>query len=194
MIVVYGDPAPQGSKSGGAVRNGPRCPACGLRRIVWRRRCPACKGGEPVIAMHESSKAVGPWRKAVTAAARLAAENWGTPGGPGWVVLDGPVMASVVFTFERPAGHWGTGRNAGRLKPSAPGRPERYPDLSKLLRSTEDALTGVAWSDDARVVEYGRLAKVYAGEDGHALASPGAVIWVRPWQDGDRPAALAHLF
>ena len=45
------------------------------------------------------------------------------------------------------------------------------------MRSTEDALSDAGfWADDARVVEYGRLAKVFPGEDPDALQSPGVVI------------------
>jgi Holliday junction resolvase RusA-like endonuclease len=55
--------------------------------------------------------------------------------------------------------------------------PMRTPDLSKLLRSTEDALTTAGiWRDDARVVEYGRAAKVFPGEDPEALEAPGVRI------------------
>jgi hypothetical protein len=37
------------------------------------------------------------------------------------------------------------------------------------------------YSDDARIVAYGRLAKVYAGSnDPDALHIPGAVIRIRP--------------
>ncbi len=39
--------------------------------------------------------------------------------------------------------------------------PYRIPDLSKLLRGIEDAITEAGlWADDARVAEYVRLAKV----------------------------------
>jgi hypothetical protein len=52
--------------------------------------------------------------------------------------------------------------------------------VSKLIRSTEDALTDSgAWKDDALVVEYDRAAKVYIGEDPEALDAPGARIVVR---------------
>jgi crossover junction endodeoxyribonuclease RusA len=77
----------------------------------------------------------------------------------------------MVFTLPKPS--------------SAPKRtrtwPMRYPDLSKLLRSTEDALTTAGvWADDARVIEYRHLAKVYPGEHPDALDAPGAVI--RVWR------------
>ena len=109
--------------------------------------------------MIESSKAVKPWREAV----KWAAIQSGARG------LDGPLWVSMVFTIKKPK--------------SAPKRkrtwPATKPDLSKLARSTEDAISdsGV-WADDARVVEYLRLAKVYPGEDRDALDRPGCLITI----------------
>jgi Holliday junction resolvase RusA-like endonuclease len=158
-ITVYGVPAPQGSKTGFAIiRNG------------------EYTGG---VALAESSKKVKPWRAAVTAAAREVID--GIRGGLVWHPLDGPLEAVMVFTLARPRSHYGTGRNAGVLREGAPARPTGYPDASKLVRSTEDALTDARlWADDARVVEYTRIAKLYAGDLG-ALTSPGAFIGVRNW-------------
>jgi Holliday junction resolvase RusA-like endonuclease len=61
-----------------------------------------------------------------------------------------PVRASLGFYLPRPTGHYGTGRNAGTLRPSAPDWPGVKPDLDKLIRAVFDALTvaGV-WRDDA---------------------------------------------
>lgn len=109
--------------------------------------------------MIESSKAVKPWREAV----KWAAIQSGARG------LDGPLWVSMVFTIKKPK--------------SAPKRKRTWPctkpDLSKLARSTEDAISdsGV-WADDARVVEYLRLAKVYPGEDRDALDRPGCLITI----------------
>lgn len=126
--------------------------------------------------MVESSKKVKPWREAVKYAALDV-----TGHAPGWVPLDGPLAVSMIFTFTRPKGHFGTGRNAGVVKPSAPARPAVMPDLSKLARSTEDAMTGVVWRDDALAVEYVRLGKWYAGTDAaDVLDVPGCVIRVWP--------------
>lgn len=116
--------------------------------------------------MIESSKKVKPWREAVHCAAlacRMGSADLIIPP------IDGPIMARMVFTLPKPA--------------SAPKRrrtyPCRTPDLSKLVRSTEDALTTAGvWRDDARVVEYTRLAKVYPGEDPEALEAPGVRIVV----------------
>lgn len=124
----------------------------------------------------ESSKKVAPWREAVSYAT-IAARHGAPP-------IDEPVYATMVFTVVRPRGHYRTGKNAYLLRDSAPVRPGTTPDLSKLLRSTEDAITsGGGWRDDALVVEYLRLAKVYANEDEDALDSPGVVIEIWPMRD-----------
>lgn len=138
-IVVYGSPAPQGSKKmfGTYVD----------------------KAGRTRGMMGESSAKVKPWRNDVKEAALLV-RNGAPP-------LDGPLAVRMIFTVPKPA--------------SAPKRrrlyPMRKPDVSKLARSTEDALTDAGiWTDDARITEYTRLAKVYPGEDPDALEACGAVI------------------
>lgn len=141
-IVVYGTPAPQGSKKFVGVTKAGR----GL--------------------MVESSKKVKPWRMDVKAAAELVVAKHAAQMLP----MDGPLVVSMVFTLPKPA--------------SAPKRrqtwPDKKPDVSKLARSTEDALSDAGlWADDARVVEYSRLAKVFPGEDPQALGSPGVRITVR---------------
>lgn len=146
-IRVYGTPGPQGSK-----------------------RFMGTHGGRGVMV--ESSKKVKPWRDAVRGDAIVAHQ-----AVPNWKPLDEPLYAEMVFTFARPRSHYRTGRNAHLLRDAAPARPLAKPDVSKLCRSTEDALTDAGvWCDDARVVEYTRLAKVYAGEDDDAMDAPGVVI------------------
>jgi Holliday junction resolvase RusA-like endonuclease len=56
--------------------------------------------------------------------------------------------------------------------------PSCYPDGSKLIRSTEDALTGILWGDDGQIVRHGLVEKRYAGWPG-SLSRPGAVITVQ---------------
>ena len=41
-------------------------------------------------------------------------------------------------------------------------------------------MTFSVWKDDAAVVEYRRLAKVYPGSDPDALDQPGALIRIHP--------------
>lgn len=64
----------------------------------------------------------------------------------------GPLSLVLSFFVTRPKGHYGTGRNKGRVRDSAPGLPAVKPDLTKLVRAVEDALTGVVWRDDAQIV------------------------------------------
>lgn len=166
-FTVYGLPAAQGSK-----------------RYVGHRK--GADGRERAVLI-EQSKRVKPWRRHVADAAALARPA---------ELMDGPLVADMVFTFARPKGHFGTGRNAGVLKPTAPAAPAVAPDLSKLARSTEDALTGIVWRDDSRVVSYGRLIKLYAGsDDPDALNEPGAVIRVRAYvpRRGARTMIFADL-
>jgi hypothetical protein len=75
----------------------------------------------------------------------------------------------MVFTFIRP-------KSVSRAKRA---RPCTYPDLSKLCRATEDAITSSGlWRDDSLVVEYTRLAKVFCNEDLEALPRPGCLIHI----------------
>lgn len=140
---------------------------------------PAPQGSKKHVGngvMIESSAKVKPWRQDVKQAALDAIAQL-----PDWTPLDGPLVASMVFTFARPKGHYRTGRNAHLLRDAAPARPAVTPDLSKILRSTEDALTGVIWADDARVVGYAHLGKFYAGTNAaDVLTMPGCVIRVWP--------------
>ncbi len=128
--------------------------------------------------MIEMSKRVKPWRADVKAAALEVVEA--TPQRP--ALLDGPLAASIVFTMrEQPASRPSWWPKGVRWSKALRWRPASTPDLSKLLRATEDALTGVIWTDDARVVEYTRLAKYYAGHPAtDVLDRPGAVIRVWP--------------
>lgn len=119
--------------------------------------------------MVESSKKVNPWRQDVRAAALDAIEAGGETFPTGGVVLD------VTFRLARPKGHYRTGRHASSLRPSAPSFPSVKPDVSKLMRSTEDALTEAGvWRDDAQVVD-GIVRKRYADDE-----PVGATIVVSP--------------
>jgi Holliday junction resolvase RusA-like endonuclease len=129
--------------------------------------------------MVEMSKKVKPWRADVVEAAIEARAGAAT--------LDCALAIEMVFTATRPKSHYRTGRNAHLLRDGAPIQPTSPPDLSKLARSTEDALeTAGVFRNDALIAEYRRLAKVWANEDPDALDSPGAVI--RIWVIGERAA------
>ncbi|MFJ2477060.1 RusA family crossover junction endodeoxyribonuclease [Streptomyces sp. NPDC087659] len=139
---------------------------------------PAPQGSKSHVGggrMVESSKYVKPWREAV----KWSARDW-LDHADDWARLDGPLSLSLAFTFARPKGHYRTGRNAHLLRDAAPSRPLGYPDLSKLIRSTEDALTEAGvWADDSRVVDV-VASKFYADSHPESLGTPGAVI--RIWR------------
>lgn len=95
------------------------------------------------------------WRGVVTAAVRAEFGECAP--------ITGAVRLEAVFELPRPRGHYGTGRNAEALRSSAPCWPTGAPDLDKLLRLIDDAVSdaGCVWLDDAQVVEI-RARKKYA--------------------------------
>jgi Holliday junction resolvase RusA-like endonuclease len=123
----------------------------GSKKAVGRR-----KNGSTILV--ESSAKVKPWRAAVVEAA--LAKYAGTEP------LTGPLVLRVNFTLPQPV----------RL-PKGRTTPCVYPDLSKLVRSTEDALTTAhIWLDDAQVVST-MASKSYPDPKGlSALHLPGARI------------------
>lgn len=64
----------------------------------------------------------------------------------------GAVRAVFKFFFARPKNHYGTGRNAGKLKESAPKYHITKPDFDNLDKFAADCLKGIAWIDDCQVV------------------------------------------
>lgn len=80
--------------------------------------------------------------------------NVRTKAGGEWqgAPSDGSVRVDAMFFFERPQSHYGTGRNAGRLKDSAPQEHLKCPDLDKLVRGLLDGMTEVVFKDDRQVI------------------------------------------
>jgi Holliday junction resolvase RusA-like endonuclease len=133
-IVVYGTPAPAGSKTSTAVYR--KDPQTG-------RAVPVMTGdGRVITRVRDANPDAGSWKESV---AQRAREQYDGP------VLTGAVRLEVTFFTPRGANHYGTGRNAGRLKDSAPLFVTKKPDALKLARAVEDALTNVVWADDALV-------------------------------------------
>lgn len=122
------------------------------------------KTGKTRVVIVEDAKHNAPWRAKVALA---ASEHFTAP-------LSGPLKVSFHFTMPRPKHHYGTGRKATVLKPSAPTGHTSTPDVTKLIRSTEDALKGIAWGDDCQVVAQ-EAAKLYGDV-------PGCWVMVRPYQ------------
>ncbi len=88
-------------------------------------------------------------------------------------ILTGPLRLSMTFFMPRPKSHYGTGRNAGVLKLTAPYWHTSMPDRTKLLRSTEDALKGIVWKDDSQVCA-GPVEKQYGEKTGVYIYIQGA--------------------
>jgi Holliday junction resolvase RusA-like endonuclease len=59
-----------------------------------------------------------------------------------------PLALQLTFNLPRPKCH--SGKKG--LLPSAPPFPAGKPDVLKLARAVEDALTGIIWTDDAQIV------------------------------------------
>lgn len=124
---VHGLPRPAGSKRAFAIR----------------------KHGLPTgrIAVVDACKESREWKTTVSLeASTIMAEEKRR-------MFLGPVILSVVFYVPRPKGHYRTGKHAAELRPSAPEYPTTKPDLLKLTRAVEDALTGIVWRDDSQVVD-----------------------------------------
>lgn len=132
------------------------------------------RNGHAILA--ESSKSVKPWRRDVEQAAGRAIRLWcaSEPEREGmWLPLDGPILLDVIFMLRAP-----------KTMPRGRTAPTTYPDLSKLIRSTEDALVRAeVMRDDARIVRL-TAEKRYA-EPGQptgarirvaAMSSQGALI------------------
>jgi len=152
-LVVYGTPGTAGSKSAFPL---------------WRK---TADGGREFVRTKQVEvdlkKVKANWREAILSAAqRLILDPW-TDRIRAPFPLDEALVASMVFTVRKPANAHKTVRTW----------PATRPDVLKYARAAEDALQAAGvLKDDARVVEYSRLAKVFPGEDRDALDAPGVVI------------------
>lgn len=117
----------------------------------------AFRAGDRTLIVDAKRAALGPWREAI---ASVAAEAISEP-------YAGPVLVELNFVLPRPKSHFGTGANAGRVKAGAPFYVATRPDVDKLARAVCDALTGIAFRDDAQVAvlhtakRYGEPPAVY---------------------------------
>jgi crossover junction endodeoxyribonuclease RusA len=150
VFVVEDRPVPQGSKT----RYG--------KRVV-----------------EDNADLLAPWREGVKAAA-ITGMRAMYEDAPRPLFGEGvPVAVEITFTFARPGGHYGTGRNAAVLKAWAPTWRASPPDVDKLARGVFDACTAAGvWRDDAQAVEL-TARKCYPGGHRDALTIPGAVVRVK---------------
>lgn len=123
-----------------------------------------------------------PARQEAAIARNVAAINHALGGESHPLVFepDTPLLLSCVFWIARPKAHYGTGRNAGTLKDSAPARPTGRPDLSNLEKMIEDCLVlaNVMLDDDQVVGHFAPFGKVYVP----SRQSPYTVVTIKKAQ------------
>ena len=124
--------------------------------------------GSRVVANNEH--ALGSWRSDVASAAQRAKPaDWD---------INAAISLRCEFVFPRPLSHYGTGKNATKLKPSAPRYHVKTPDVDKLVRgvadSIGDAVARVLLNNDSQIVSI-YAAKRYSTDD-----FLGAIITVTP--------------
>lgn len=143
QMFIDGHPAPAGSKRAFVLKHGPRA-------------------GCAVVTDAGGDKTAD-WKRTVKHFVRDA------HGGRD--PETGPLGMFLTFYMARPKSHFGAGRNAAKLKPSAPLYHTQKPDTTKLIRAIEDAMSGIVWVDDVQIV---RQEAVKAWTTGR----PGATVTI----------------
>jgi len=64
-----------------------------------------------------------------------------------------PLRLTLEFYLPRPKSHYGTGKNAGKVKKSAPYYHTQTPDIDNLCKFIMDCLNGYLWLDDKQVFD-----------------------------------------
>jgi Holliday junction resolvase RusA-like endonuclease len=114
------------------------------------------KGGSRPVVVDAGGKRNKDWRATVVKFAYDATIDYRE-----YRMFEGPILVSLKFIMPRPKAHYGK----KGLKITAPLYHTSRPDVIKLARSTEDAMTGIVWRDDAQIaVEH--LEKVYGETTG----------------------------
>jgi len=102
------------------------------------------KDGRLGVAVSDANPRSKDWKASVAWAAREAV-------GLGFVPLRCPLEVEFTFHRTRPQAH-----KVGKAGPNKGWRehpfPNGRPDVLKLARACEDALTGVVWHDDSQIV------------------------------------------
>jgi Holliday junction resolvase RusA-like endonuclease len=126
----------------------------GKAQPAGSKRAFVVNGHAVVTDANKNSK---PWQAEVKAAAVEAM--------PSSDLLEGPLELVVLFYEPRPKGHY---NSKGEL--NAQGQrnlwPAKKPDVTKLVRGVEDAMTGVVYRDDAQIVH--QFAAKHFGEPARA--------------------------
>jgi Holliday junction resolvase RusA-like endonuclease len=115
-----------------------------------------------------NAESLASWRSDVAAAAhRHKPDGWD---------IKAPVSLRCEFVFPRPLSDYGTGKNSGKLKPSAPQHHTKTPDLDKLIRAAGDSISDAV----ARVLLYSdaQIVSIYATKRYQTDDFLGAIITV----------------
>jgi Holliday junction resolvase RusA-like endonuclease len=113
------------------------------------------KGGKYRAIVTDANAKSRPWKTHVSVMAQEALPKE-------FQVLEGGLFCAIRFKVPRPAGHFngkGELNKAGRDKM----HPTSKPDVLKLARGVEDALTGIVWRDDAQIVDE-RITKLWSDD------------------------------
>lgn len=82
----------------------------------------------------------------------------------------GAVSVELTFRMPRPKSHFGTGKNEGKLKDSAPFKHLGTPDIDNLEKAVLDELTMLGfWRDDSQITDL-------AGRKRYTKGRPGVDI------------------
>lgn len=181
-FVVYGVPAPQGSKEFKGFH-----------------------GGKPVLK--EQSDALKPWRRAVREMSRQAIRDHTHRTGTPWVALDEPVMVSPVVTMPPSAAAkargdiYATGvpdldkleRGIGDALAPSPLKPSDGAGYGAAAKRKirgqlmEQRRSQAVLHDDSRIVVWNHCVKAYPGTIPDSLGYSGVTI--RIWRMADLEAA-----
>jgi Holliday junction resolvase RusA-like endonuclease len=104
--------------------------------------------GSIIVNTADANKKSKGWKQNV---AQVVGAQWLAAGNQ---PLDGALALSITVFRPRPKGHFGSGKNEGKLKDWAVDEfPTTKPDVLKLSRGIEDALTGIVWRDDSQITD-----------------------------------------
>ena len=112
--------------------------------------------GKTRVVITDDCKTSGDWKADVKAFAAQAYQG---------ELLTGPIHLSLGFRIGRPKSHFRTGKRSHELRDDAPLWVTKKPDVLKLARAVEDAMTGVVWVDDAQIAVE-TLSKLYGDTPG----------------------------
>jgi Holliday junction resolvase RusA-like endonuclease len=94
--------------------------------------------------------------------------------------LTGPLYVRFRFEVPRPKSHYGTGKNNGILKESAPKHAHgQRQDFDNLVKFACDCLNGLAWVDDRQIVE-SHVKKIWSDRPEDAKT---VIIITELWED-----------